>query len=265
MARYLDLMYALIKFVSIWVYPLGTAVLLWAIGLVLVALRRRRAGYYLLGGGLAWLWLWSMPAIADRVVGALEADWSFQPAESYPRADAIVVLGGAFHSGQGEWPYPDAGGGVDRYWHGARLYHAGRAPVIVLSGSRNPKRPDSWSEAESGAIFLADLGVPADAIVIDSQARTTRGNVVQIGEILRQRGLESFLLVTSARHMDRSLAAFRAEGFDPVPAPADFSVVEDPAFSIRRFVPNASALARSSEAVHEIVGGWFYRVMGWAG
>ena len=255
--------YALIKFVSLWVYPLGSAILLWALGLVLLAIRRRRAGATALLLGFAWLWLWSMPVVADRTVGFLERGWTYQKAESFPRADAIVVLGGAFSSGQGEWPYPDAGGGVDRYWHGARLYHAGRAPVVILSGSRNPKRPDSWSEAESGALFLADLGVPASAIIIDSEARTTRGNVVHIGEILRERGFDDFLLVTTARHMRRSLAAFESSGFDPIPAPTDFSTVADPAFSVRRYMPNASALSRSTSAIHEIVGAWFYRVVGW--
>ena len=255
--------YALIKFLSLWIYPLGSAVVLWAAGLALFALRRRRAGAVVLFLGLAWLWIWSMPAVADRATGLLEREWRYEAADSFPRADAIVVLGGAFSSGQGEWPYPDAGGGVDRYWHGARLYRAGRAPMVVLSGSRNPKRPDSWSEAESGALFLADLGVPASAIVIDSEARTTRGNVVHIGEILRDRGIDDFLLVTSARHMTRSTAAFRAAGFEPIPAPADFSAVADPAFSVRRFLPSAGALSRSTSAIHEIVGGWFYRVMGW--
>jgi len=239
-------------------------VLLWALGLVLVVLRRRRAGVVVLTVGFGWLWLWSMPAVADRLLGSLESGWEARLAASYPRADAIVVLGGAFSSGLGEWPYPDAGGGVDRYWHAARLYHAGKAPVVVLSGGRDPARPESFSEAESGAMFLADMGVPADAMILDSDARTTRDNVVFIGEILRERGLDSFLLVTSARHMDRSLAAFRADGFDPVPVPTDFSVVDDPVFSVRRFLPSASALGRSTAALHEIIGGWFYRVMGWA-
>jgi uncharacterized SAM-binding protein YcdF (DUF218 family) len=256
--------YDLVKFLSLWIYPLGTAVLLWFAGLLLVLVGRKKFGVGALSVGFAWLWIWSMPAVADRAVRLLESDWTFEAAEAYPEADAIVILGGAFSSGLGEWPYPDAGGGVDRYWHGARLYHAGRAPVLVLSGGRNLKRPESWSEAESGAMFLTDLGVPESAMLIDTQARTTRENVINIAALLEARGFESFLLVTSARHMRRSVAAFQAEGLAPIAAPADFGAMEDPVFSLRRFMPNAAALSKSTGAMHEWVGLWFYRLSGWA-
>lgn len=257
-------MYDLVKFFSVWVYPLGLGIVLLALAGLLLARGRRRAGLWLLPAGIAWIWFWSMPITAGWVMGALESDWDYRPAGDAPRADAIVVLGGAFNSGQGEWPYPDAGGGVDRYWHAARLFRAGKAPVIILSGGRNPARPESLSEAESGALLLGDLGVPADALIVESQARTTRDNVTLIGDIIDRRGIESFLLVTSARHMTRSVAAFRVEGLEPIAVPTDFTVVRNPAFSIRHYLPSASALARSSEAVHEIVGRWFYRAMGWA-
>jgi hypothetical protein len=41
-------------------------------------------------------------------------------------------------------------------------------------------------------------------------------------------------------------------------------VVDNPVFSVRRVLPSAAALARSTAAIHEIIGGWFYRVMDWA-
>ena len=145
----------------------------------------------------------------------------------------------------------------------ARLFRAGKAPVVILSGGRNPARPESLSEAESGALLLGDLGLPREALIVESQARTTRDNVIRISDIIHQRRIGSFLLVTSARHMTRSVAAFRAEGLEPISVPTDFTVVRDPAFSIRHYLPSASALARSSKAVHEIAGFWFYRVMGW--
>jgi len=257
-------MYALVKFMSLWVYPLGTAILFWLVGVLLLLRGRRKFGLGVLSAGLVWLWFWSMPAVADRAMRLLEADWTFRAADTYPQADAIVILGGAFSSGQGQWPYPDAGDGVDRYWHGARLYHADRAPVLVLSGGRNQKPPQSWSEAESGAVFLADLGVPESSMLVDSEARTTRDNVVNVAALLEAHGLESFLLVTSAHHMARSMAAFRSAGLEPVPAPTDFSAVEDPAFSVRRLMPSVSALSRSTAVIHEIVGSWFYHLMRWS-
>ena len=127
-----------------------------------------------------------MPVTGDALIGWLERDFDYRPAGEVETADAIVVAGGAFSSGLGQWPYPDAGGNVDRYWHAARLYHAERAPLVILSGGRDPRRPESWSEAESGAIFLRDLGVPDAALVLESRARTTRDNATLVAEILER-------------------------------------------------------------------------------
>jgi len=255
-------MYSLVKFLSLWIYPLGTSVLLLTAALVLLTLRRHRLAVGLLAGGLAWLWFWSMPVVADRAVAWLEHDWSYRPVDACTAADAIVVMGGAFSSGLGEWPYPDAGGNIDRYWHAARLLHAGCAPWVILSGGRNPARPDSLSEAQSGALFLIDLGVPKSALLLDNEARTTADNASNIARMLVERGLEEVLLVTSAVHMRRSLAAMQAAGVSAIPVPTDFSVTRQPAWSIRRLLPSAGALSRSTAAIHEIVGLWVYRVTG---
>ncbi len=55
-----------------------------------------------------------------------------------PTADAIVALGGAV-----EGPAPprialDLSDAADRVLHAARLYRAGKAPVVVISGGAIP-------------------------------------------------------------------------------------------------------------------------------
>lgn len=256
-------MYWLVKTVSLAVYPLGVAIIALAVALVLVWRERRRAGLWTLSAAFAWLWIWSMPVTGDALLGWLERDFEYRAAEEVTAADAIVVAGGAFSSGLGQWPYPDAGGNVDRYWHAARLYHAGKAPQVILSGGRDPRRPESWSEAESGAIFLRDLGVPDEALILESRARTTRDNATRVAGIAERRGLDEILLVTSAAHMRRTLATFRGAGIDARPVATDFSTVDDRPVDPRRYLPGAGGLARSTSAVHEIVGVWYYRLRGW--
>ena len=257
-------MYEFVKVLSLLVYPLGFCLLLLAVALVFHLRGRHRAGNGLTVVSIGLLWLFSMPVVGDGLLRQLESGWEYLPVDALPEADAVVVLGGAFSSGHGEWPYPDAGGNVDRYWHAARIFHAGKAPVVILSGGRAPSRREGWTEAESGAIFLDDMGVPRSAMILDSEALTTRENVVNVDRIARERGFRSLLLVTSASHMRRSVAAFSDVQAEIIPAVTDFAVVREPPFTLRRILPSTSALGRSTRAVHELIGALYYRLRGWA-
>ena len=243
-------------FLSFLIYPLGTALVLLVLGLALLVVDRRRLGFGLALAGLGWVWLWSTPVFSDWVRGTLERPWIQFAAEEVPEAEAIVVLGGAF-SHSAPWPYPNASSSVDRYWHAARLYRAGKAPLVIVSGGRTSGLGPGLTEAASGRLFLLDMGVPASAIVVEDQALTTRGNAWYVAEMLEQRGIERFLMVTSALHMRRSVLAFEAVGLEPIPVATDFEVRPGP-WRFQRLLPSASALAASTRAVHEIVGYWVY-------
>lgn len=243
-------------------YPLGAGLALGVFGLVFIMLRRRKTGQTLLLLAVAWLWLWSTPVFSDWLRLSLESRYPMLSAEQAPAAEAIVVLGGAF-SHHESWPYPDMSSNADRYWHGARLYHAGKAPLVILSGGRMPGRGPGLTDAGAGALFLADLGVPPQAIVVEERALTTRGNAVEVAAILQARGIEDFLLVTSARHMRRSEAAFRSLGLNPVPLATDFTVGTPLRRDLRRWLPDAVALAGASRAAHEYVAYLIYQRRGW--
>ena len=244
------------------VYPLGAAFSLMGLGLLLQLLRWRRLGLVLCLAGFGWLWVWSTPVFSDWIRGSLEGRYAELAVEETPAAGAIVVLGGAFsHVLPG--PYPNISGSGDRYWHGARLFHGGKGQWVILSGGRSPGRPPGMTEAEAGAVFLVDMGVPEESLLLDRRALTTRDNAVNVAAILAENDIESFLLVTSALHMRRSEAAFRAVGLDPIVAATDFEVGVSSRRRIQRWLPSAEALAGSTRAMHEVVGYWVYRWRGW--
>ena len=253
-------MHELIKAFSLFVYPLGFGIALLLLGVLMRWSGRARIGSGVVVLSLLWLWGWSMPWTSDALRAPLEGRYEHRLVEEVPKADAVVILGGAFRS-EDNWPYPAVTGPVDRYWHGARLYHAGRAGRVLMSGGS--RRPGIRTEAQSGAIFLMHMGVPEEHILLDNEARTTQQHVRHIAQLLDEQGLESFLLVTSAMHMRRAEAVFRADGLDPIPVATDFRVGENPPRGLRRVLPSATALGESTAAVHEYVGYWFYRVRGW--
>lgn len=256
-------MYDLTKILSLFAYPLGTFFVLALAVFILKLLGRWRVALATALIALSWLWICSMPVTSEHLLRGLESHYDYLPVGEVPTADAIVVLGGAFSSDPA-WPYPSAGGSIDRYWHGARPYHAGRAPKIILSGGRHPERPNHLSEAESGALFLIDMGVPAEALLLDKLSRNTYEHIRYLQPMLAEAGIERLLLVTSATHMRRAEAVFSNAGLDITPVATGFSVSSDPVITIRRYLPSADALDESTRAVHEIMGYWFYRLRGWA-
>lgn len=245
------------KLVIAAISPLGTALLLGLAGLALAAgasAVRRRAGLLLVGVALGWLTAWSMPVASDGLRGWLEDAAGPRAVEALAPAPAMVVLGGSTRGARPpRRPYPDLGAAADRLWHAARLYRAAKAPLLVLSGGTGHE--GEGPEAEAMRQFLLELGVPAGAMVLESASVTTAGNAAFSARLLRQRGIEQVLLVTSALHMRRARALFELEGIRVIPAPTDHEVVDRP-FRLLDVVPDAEALEGSGRAIKEIVGAW---------
>jgi len=244
-------------------YPLGLAVGLVLAGLVLVGIQHKRKGLALALAGIAWLTFWSLPVVSDGIRASLEQRYANQPAEAAPAADAIVLLGGGECGTPSDWPYPDLGRGADRIWHAARLYHAGKAGKIIVSGGRMGWTGKRQTGAAAMRALLVDLGVPRSAILMEDDSRNTRENAVNSALIAENNGVENILLVTSALHMRRALATFRAAGLDAAPAAADFEVMPEPSHMLR-WLPDAEALHDSSRALKEYLGYRVYRWRGWA-
>lgn len=177
----------------------------------------RRVGLAAIVLALVFMWFASTLACVCLLGLPLERPYlAAQSAEDAPQADAIVVLGGGM-SHVDEMMYADMSDGADRVWHGARLYKAGKAPLIVVSGT---------NDLHSTVPLLMDFGVPREAIVVDDQSRNTYENSRFTEQLLAAQGEEGVrkrvLLVTSAWHMTRSLGNFSKTSLETIPAPADF-------------------------------------------
>lgn len=233
--------------------PLGTALALGAIALGLAALGRRRWAW---GAGLlALLWAggWSLPVASLWLRAQIEAPYPPLTMQQLPQAGAMVVLGGGLSAPTARRPYADLSSAADRAWHAARLYHAGKAPLLVLSGGGGGGSvPGAVPEAEAMRLFLQDLGVPAAALLLEQGSGNTRQNASLSAALLAQRGITRVLLVTSALHMARASAHFEAAGLAVVPVATDHESLSDPPSG--RFLPSAEALDGSGRAMKEWLG-----------
>ena len=152
---------------------------------------------------------------------------------------------------------------ADPLVHAWRLYRAGKAPRILITGGQLPWMPSASSEAEVAMEMLVEWGVPREAILVEKESRNTRENAVFTQKLLEEHELGRFLLVTSVSHMPRSVAVFRAVGLDPVPAATDYQVGVPRADPLR-FMPDAWSLFLTTSVLKEYLGMAWYRWKGWA-
>jgi len=132
---------------------------------------------------------------------------------------------------------------------GIVMQRKGLAPLLVLSG---PAPDTGLSEAEVRAALARDLGVSTDAILTETEARTTREEANRIGELLRARQVRRILLVTDSQHMSRARRLFERVGLEVLPAAADD--ISDTARS-----PEAR-LKLTRTALEEIIARLYYRM-----
>lgn len=251
-------MYHVNKIVGAMLNPLAMAMVAILAGSVLASINRKRTGIALVLLALVWLYAWSTP-LASRMIGRpLEDAWPFVDAQDAPEADAIVVLGGGMSANTNTVPRVDMDAGADRVWHAARLWRAGKAPIVVPSGC---------GETDSTVPLLLDFGIPESAILVEGESRNTEENAKFTSSLLSEREpkISKILLVTSAWHMRRSVAMFAkyAPELEIVPAAADYeaTVRAGDGFKFTDILPSADALAANSACFKELAGYWGYRLL----
>ena len=252
----------LIKVIASLLYPLGLVIVL-LLGAGVAKLARRVAwsrGCCI--GALAVLLIASNPLFANSLARSLEQRYPQQPLADIAVHDVIIVLGGGVRI-----PLPPAqqvqiGAGSDRLWYAARLYKAGKASRIFLTGGNVYAQQGFRGEAYYASQLLQQWGVPASAITLESNSRTTAQNKNYLAQTLAEQQIKSALLVTSALHMPRAYALFRKLPISMTPASADVLIRDKHVPAIMAWLPSAAALHLSTLALHEYYGRWFGRWFG---
>jgi uncharacterized SAM-binding protein YcdF (DUF218 family) len=250
------------KIAAALVLPLNLSIFLGLVALVFA--RRHRPGLAASCGLLALsiLVASSLPPVGDALVRSLEKDHPPADPAAAPKAGAIIVLGGGLAPGLSPRHGPELADASDRVLHAARLWRAGKAPLVVASGGRLPWSSAARTDAAETADLLVEWGVPRAAILEEGKSRTTSEEAVEMARLLRARGVKEFLLVTSSLHMRRALAAFQAEGLDPIPSPCDALVAGPPSRGAAAWIPSPEALSKTHRALREHLGLAFYRLTG---
>lgn len=250
------------------VYPLGLALILLIISIFLI--RRNRLQVAVILAAILLLWLGSNHWTAMGLARSLE--WQYFPPAVVPRADIIILLGGGTEAHEFPRPLVELNGAGDRVLYAAALYKQGAAPRILVSGGSFEKPAPQSSPAEEAHQVLLMLGVPSEAMWLETESRNTHENAVNSWEMLAPMGLNKVLLVTSASHMPRAVPLFREQGFEVTPMPTDYLVTRagwhqlsqpDLFQQIMNLTPSAGDLAVTTRILKEYLGMFYYGLKGW--
>jgi uncharacterized SAM-binding protein YcdF (DUF218 family) len=184
---------------------------------------------------------------------------------SAQKYDAAIVLGGI---GEVDLRLQKLkfGWSSDRLFQTLALYHQGRIKKIIYTGGSGSIEFPEKREAIYVKKYLLSIHIPDSAIVIESKSRNTFENAINTKKILDSLHINgSFLLVTSAYHMPRSMAVFKKAGYPYLTA-----YITNKASGARRFtfdhlfIPNPDALFSLQILLHEWMGYLIYKLRGYA-
>lgn len=95
----------------------------------------------------------------------------------------------------------------------ADLYLQGWAPLVIFSGGLGNLTQHMWTEPEADqfARIAMEMGVPAEAIIIENRSTNTGENIQFTRQILEEKGLDvkSFIVVQKPYMERRSYATFK--------------------------------------------------------
>lgn len=176
--------------------------------------------------------------------------------------DGIIVLGGAIDSNasaaRGTLELDASAERVMAMLLLARQFPHAR--IVYTGGSANLVT-DGASEAPIAGRLLESFGVAPERITLEGRSRTTDENAAFTRDLVAPKPGERWLLVTSAFHMPRAMAVFRAAGFNVEAYPVDWRT-RGWIDATSPFDRLSDGLARADVAVHEWTGLLIYRLAG---
>jgi len=199
------------------------------------------------------LFLAALPVIAARMLEDVEIKIPDKP--DFSAAQAIVVLGGGIHRGDGAKVADTlAAPSLQRVYFAARAYRQLNLKVAVSGGRVGGVHTTEASLMK--AVLESDFGVPVGWV--EDKSRSTFENAAYTAKLLQADKVTTVVVVTNAWHMRRALWSFERVGLHAVPWPAPMTY--DQAERTEDYLPSIGALEQSYHALHEAIGLAYYRL-----
>ena len=148
---------------------------------------------------------------------------------------------------------------LERLRYASRLSKVHQLPIIITGGSVHDER-ESLAKLMKKTLET-DFGVQAKWL--EEKSKTTFENAMFTKKILNENSISKVLLVTHAYHMPRAMWCFEDVGLNPIPAPTVFYKRNTSTSELKQYIPNAGALKKTRVALHEYIGKFWYKYVGY--
>lgn len=231
------------------------------LGVLFLLIRRRLVGCVLLVISAVLLIIGGWSPLGRAALMTLE-DRFPQPQLAEP-VTGIVMLGGAVNphiaAERGQPTLNEAGERITAVAELSRRFPQAR--LLLSGGANHVLTAQPVTESAVARDLLVGLGVDPQRIELEERSRTTCENAEQSLLVAKPKEGDRWLLVTSASHMPRAVACFRAVGFAVIPYPVDYRTRGSD--DLRRPVDSiADGLQALDLAAHEWIGLATYRLLG---
>ncbi|MGA8228926.1 MAG: YdcF family protein [Xanthobacteraceae bacterium] len=240
--------------------PSNLLITLAIVGTVLLFTRFVRLGRCLLVVGMLGIVVLGLSPLGKILLSVLENRFpTWSATQGAPTG--FIILGGSVDPGtsaaHGEVELTDSAERLAVVPDLARRYPGSR---IIFTGG-NGSLFGGASEAEYAAKLLERFGVAPGRVEIEDQSRNTLENARLSKVIAAPKPGDHWVLITSAYHMPRAMAAFRSVDFEVEAFPVDWQLAggSDFLWPMRSFV---SGLAYTDWAAREFIGLAVYRLTG---
>lgn len=188
------------------------------------------------------------------------------PGKTY---DGIIILGGfvsEVNAGDGKRTvYAD---GNDRLIQSIQLFKRGVSPRIIYTAGTDSIFNVHAPEALLARPFLLDCGIPDSCLWLEYHSVNTYENAMLTKKLLQEKwgddwNKKSYLLVTSAFHMRRSMAIFKKAGYQVTDYATGFRALGDNATIMNTCMPSYGALTNWTYLTKEWIGMIVYRFKGY--
>jgi uncharacterized SAM-binding protein YcdF (DUF218 family) len=215
-------MFVAAKLLAFLTQPLAWVLVLLAAGLLLR--RWRRTSTALLWSALAVLALQGWEPLPDALLRRLETQYPAPAQTDLSRYAGVVVLGGALEPSY-VWEghqQPALNSAAERMTAALPLLQRAPQLRLLFTGGEGELLGRGMSEAARAQRFYTQQGLDPQRLLLEDAARTTYENAVLSAALPGVDKTRPWLLLTSAWHMPRSMAAFEKAGWNVTPWPTDY-------------------------------------------